>query len=295
MVGELSKGPDVGNSSLANQHLLNTVRILVRRKDGSHSVGTGFMHRFCETGDEAIQCVVTNRHVISESVLCELVFRSRKVDAVDAPVVASTIRFEEGFEERWFKHPDERVDLAVLPVSNEFRQMIGNGFTPLYKATQLSQLVTAEAAAKLNAVEEILMVGYPNGLWDETNNLPITRRGITASPVSVGWNGRNEFLIDCSVYPGSSGSPIYLFSPSGTRLSVEHRLIPTNQVMLLGVVKSVFVHTVGGEVQVSPAPTASEERGIPIPNDLGLCTRADELLYFETHFRDVMERKGPGG
>ncbi len=76
---------------------------------------------------------------------------------------------------------------------------------------------------------------------------------------------------------------------------MEHRLIPTNQVMLLGVVKSVFVHTVGGEVQVSPAPTASEERGIPIPNDLGLCTRADELLYFETHFRDVMERKGPGG
>ena len=269
MVGELSKGPDVGNWSLANQHLLNTVRILVRRKDGSHSVGTGFMHRFCETGDEAIQCVVTNRHVISESVLCKLVFRSRKVDAVDAPVVASTIRFEEGFEERWFKHPDERVDLAVLPVSNEFRQMLGNGFTPLYKATQLSQLVTAEAAAKLNAVEEILMVGYPNGLWDETNNLPITRRGITASPVSVGWNGRNEFLIDCSVYPGSSGSPIYLFSPSGTRLSVEHRLIPTNQVMLLGVVKSVFVHTVGGEVQVSPAPTASEEAGNPHSERLG--------------------------
>lgn len=295
MAGEVSKRPGVGDWSLANQHLLNTVRILVRRKDGSHSVGTGFMHRFCETGDEAIQCVVTNRHVISESDSCELVFRSRKLDAVDAPVIASTIRFEEGFEERWFKHPDERADLAVLPVSNEFRQMLGNGFTPLYKATQLSQLVTAETAAKLNAVEEILMVGYPNGLWDETNNLPIARRGITASPVSVGWNGRNEFLIDCSVYPGSSGSPIYLFSPSGTRLSVEHRLIPTNQVMLLGMVKSVFVHMVGGEVQVSPAPTASEERGIPIPNDLGLCTRADELLYFERHFRDVMERKEPGG
>ena len=84
-------------------------------------------------------------------------------------------------------------------------------------------------------------------------------------------------MIDCSVYPGSSGSPVYLFSPSGTRLSVEHRLIPTNQVMLLGVVKSVFVHKVGGEVEVSPAPTATGEWGIAIPNDLGLCTRADEL------------------
>ena len=294
MAGQASNRPSVGDWSLANQHLLNTVRILVRGRDGAHSVGTGFMHKFCGSGDEAIQCVVTNRHVIAGSVSCELVFRSQRVDAADAPIVASTIRFDLGFEERWYKHPDERVDLAALPLSNEFRQMLGNGFTPLYKATQLSQLVTAEAAAELNAVEEILMVGYPDGLWDQANNLPVARRGITATPVSVEWNGRNEFLIDCSVYPGSSGSPVYLFSPSGTRLSVEHRLIPTNQVMLLGVVKSVFVHTVGGEVEVSPAPTASGEWRIAIPNDLGLCTRADELLYFERHFRKVMAGKGLG-
>ena len=211
MAGQASNGPDIEDWSLANQHLLNTVRILVQGKDGAHSVGTGFMHKFCELGGEAIQCVVTNRHVIAGSVSCELVFRSQRVDAADAPVVASTIRFDEGFEERWYKHPDERVDLAALPVSNEFRQMLGNGFTSLYKATQLSQLVTAEAAAQLNAVEEILMVGYPDGLWDEANNLPVARRGITASPVSVGWNGRNEFLIDCSVYPGSSGSPVWSY------------------------------------------------------------------------------------
>lgn len=289
-VGPVSKGPDVADYSLSNQHMLNTVRILVRRKNGSKSVGTGFMHKFCETGDEAIQCVVTNRHVIAESVSCELVFRSRRVDAMDAPVVPSTIRFEEGFEERWCKHPDDRVDLAVLPISNELRQMLKNGYTPLYKATQISQLVNEDAAAKLNAVEEILMVGYPNGLWDTKNNLPIARRGITASPVSVDWNGRNEFLIDCSVYPGSSGSPIYLFSPSGTRLSADHKLIPTNQVVLLGVVKSVFIHNVRGELQSRPAPTDSKAKEIRIPNDLGLCTRADELLYFEKHFKDAMQR-----
>lgn len=291
MARQVSKVPDVADYSLANQHMLNTVRIEVRRKDGLQSVGTGFMQKFCETRDEAIQCVVTNSHVIAESVSCELVFRSRKVGAINAPVVPSTIWFEEGFEERWHKHPDERVDLAVLPISNELRRMLENGFTPVYKATQVAQLVNDDAASKLNAVEEILMVGYPNGLWDRMNNLPIARTGITASPVSVDWNGRNEFLIDCSVYPGSSGSPIYLFSPSGTRLSPQHKLIPTNQVMLLGVVKSVFIHTVRGEVQFRPVPTGSEEQEVPIPNDLGLCTRADELLYFEKHFQDAMERK----
>ena len=274
--------------------MLNTVRIAVCRKDGSWSVGTGFMHKFCETAGEAIQCVITNRHVIAESVSCELVFRSRKIDADDSEIVPSTIQFAEAFEERWYVHPDPRADLAVLPVSNEFRQMLENGFTPIFKATQTSHLVTGEAAGNLNAVEEVLMVGYPNGLWDRKNNLPIARRGVTASPVSVDWNGRNEFLIDCAVYPGSSGSPIYLFSPSGTRLTTEHRLIPTNQVMLLGVVKSVFMHTVRGDVQLRPAPTGDGDGDVPIPNDLGLCTRADELLYFETHFRERTGRMRGG-
>jgi hypothetical protein len=30
-----------------------------------------------------------------------------------------------------------------------------------------------EVYKDLNAVEEILMIGYPNGLWDEINNLPL--------------------------------------------------------------------------------------------------------------------------
>ena len=108
MAGQASKGPNVGDWSLANQHLLNTVRILVRGKDGAHSVGTGFMHKFCELGDEAIKCVVTNRHVIAGWVSCELVIRSQRVDAADAPVVGSTIRFDEGFEERWYKVSGQR-------------------------------------------------------------------------------------------------------------------------------------------------------------------------------------------
>lgn len=290
--GPLASG--ASEVSLSNQHMLNTVRIEVCRKDGSWSVGTGFMHRFCETGDEGIQCVITNRHVIAESASCELVFRSRKIGGAGAEIVPSTIRFDEGFEARWYIHPDPGADLAVLPVSNEFRQMIGNGFTPVFKATQKVHLATREAVANLNAVEEILMVGYPNGLWDRKNNLPIARRGITASPVAVDWNGRNEFLIDCAVYPGSSGSPIYLFSPSGTRLTTGHRLVPTNEVMLLGVVKSVFMQTVPDDVRVVPAPTGTEERNLSMPNDLGLCTRADELLWFEEHFLEKMERDGTG-
>ena len=45
---QVSKAPVDEDYSLANQHMRNTVRIAVRRIDGSQSVGTGFMQKFCE-------------------------------------------------------------------------------------------------------------------------------------------------------------------------------------------------------------------------------------------------------
>ena len=170
-----SSVPSVQDVSLANQHMLNTVRIEARRKDRTGSVGTGFMHKFCEDDSGAVQCVITNAHVIDGTETCDLVFRSRELGAENAQTVLSTIRFPEGFAQRWHVHPDETADLAVLPISNELRQMIANGFTPEFKATQVHHLLDADSTRQLNAVEEVLMVGYPNGLWDRENNLPVAR------------------------------------------------------------------------------------------------------------------------
>ena len=289
--------PSVRDVSLANQHMLNTVRIEAWRRDGTGSVGTGFMHKFCE--DEsggAIQCVVTNTHVIDGTETCELVFRSRKLGAENDQTVPSTVRFTKDFGKRWYVHPDETADLAVLPISNELRQMIANGFTPEFKATQVHQLLNEENARQLNAVEEVLMVGYPNGLWDRKNNLPVARTGITASPPGVDWNGRKEFLIDCAVFPGSSGSPVYLFSPSGTRLSADHKVVTTDRVLLLGIIKSVFLHDIRGNLRSVEVPTTvSDGFDVQIPNDLGLCTRSDQLMYFEEHFRQQIEKRRRDG
>ena len=298
MMRSTSNVPSVGDISLANQHVLNTVRIEAWRKDRTGSVGTGFMHKFCEDESGAIQCVVTNAHVIDGTDMCELVFRSRKLGVENAQTVPSTIRFPKDFGQRWYVHPDEQADLAVLPISNELRQMVTNGFTPEFKATQAHHLLNADNARQLNAVEEVLMVGYPNGLWDRKNNLPVARTGITATPPGVDWNGRKEFLIDCAVYPGSSGSPVYLFSPSGTRLSVGHTVVTTDRVILLGIVKSVFLHNIRGNLKSVAVPTtANDGFDVRIPNDLGLCTRSDQLMYFEEHFRqeiEIGERDGGG-
>lgn len=65
---------------------------------------------------------------------------------------------------------------------------------------------------ELSAVEEILMVGYPNGLWDSVNNYPLIRRGITASHPAVDFevDGVPTTVVDAACFPGSSGSPVIL-------------------------------------------------------------------------------------
>ena len=56
------------------------------------------------------------------------------------------------------------------------------------------------------------MVGYPIGLYDKINNLPIFRKGYTACHPSIDFNRKGIGLIDMACFPGSSGSPIYVLN-----------------------------------------------------------------------------------
>ena len=38
-----------------------------------------------------------------------------------------------------------------------------------------------EIANTISRIEDITVVGYPDGIWDSYNNMPIVRKGITAT------------------------------------------------------------------------------------------------------------------
>jgi hypothetical protein len=65
----------------------------------------------------------------------------------------------------------------------------------------------------------VLFIGYPDGRYDQANNLPILRAGKIASLPKVDFDGKPEFLIDAQVYRGSSGSPVF------ARIGGEYRLV----------------------------------------------------------------------
>lgn len=85
------------------------------------------------------------------------------------------------------------------------------------------------------------MIGYPNGIWDSVNNMPIIRKGITATHPRLNYNGRKKFMIDAACFHGSSGSPVLLFN-TGTYATKDGNTTIGTRIMLLGILCGSSIH-----------------------------------------------------
>src|SRR5208283_3338677 len=152
----------------------------------------------------------------------------------------------------WVHHPDPKVDLCALPLADAFNQV-----KPFYRTIDPSLIPSQAQLDELSAVEEILMVGYPNGLWDAVNNYPLIRRGITASHPAVDFDvdGAAATVIDAACFPGSSGSPVLLHN-AGAYGDKRGNAVVGSRTMLLGVLFSGPLMQADGKIVIRNIPTA---------------------------------------
>ena len=139
-------------------------------------------------------------------------------------------------------------------------------------------------------MEDIVMIGYPNGIWDALNNKPIFRKGITAAHPNRDYLGNKEFLIDAACFPGSSGSPVFIYNEFGYFDGMQFNL-GKRRVLLLGILYAGPQHYIKGEIQVedrafTPVSISS------IPNNLGVVIKAENLSYFEELFKKELNEMG---
>jgi hypothetical protein len=62
---------------------------------------------------------------------------------------------------------------------------------------------------EIDLLDDIFFIGYPSGLIDTQNLTPLMRRCSFSSVYSDDFSGEATFIIDGSVFPGSSGSPVF--------------------------------------------------------------------------------------
>jgi hypothetical protein len=150
---------------------------------------------------------------------------------------------------------------------------------PFFKALDPTLIRSQSQLEELNAVEDILMAGYPNGLWDATNNFPLLRRGITASHPGVEFDvgGVGTTVVDIASFPGSSGSPVFIYN-TGTFSDKKGNTTIGGRVIFLGILYSGPTFQSDGSIVIRNIPTVNV--AVPQMNmmmNLGYIIKAREL------------------
>jgi hypothetical protein len=244
---------------------------------------------FCNSQNSHVPAIVSNKHVIKGAHTGQIHITLRK-PGTQEPDLGNHIAVPiDQFEGRWLPHPDPDVDLAVLPIAPLLQQLQSQNMQPHFIPLETGLIADAAFLQDLCAVEDIAMVGYPTGLWDSKHNLPIVRRGSTATPPYVDFDGKPLFMIDCACFPGSSGSPVLLYNV-GTYMHKNGGTVVGQRVKLLGVLFAGPQFTATGEIVVEPVPTAMQPVAKSrIPTNLGLCVKAEQLRWFESHFQPLLD------
>ena len=171
------------------------------------SAGTGFFYLSKEDlgngGVLSKLLLISNKHVLCDGNGVMTVRLNRK-KSDGSPDYGRAIKFTyPEFSEGYFAHPDENVDLACVDAS-QFTH------TDAHVKYLRDEFLTPIDYEKVALGSDVLFVGFPNDRYDFVNNLPLVRKGTLASMPDIDFNGRGEIVIDAQVFPGSSGSPVFV-------------------------------------------------------------------------------------
>lgn len=214
-----------------------------KNKEKIFKQGTGFY--FAELPDsinkqkEARVWLISNRHVLfPDEVHPDTIYINfrKRLKATNRIVWLQEKIGKDYITKNIKLNSDSRVDIAALEITSIINainpEMID--MIPIFALTK-KEIFSKSNEYKPEVGDEILAIGYPKGFYDEYNTFPIVKAGIISSKFGFPYNGLPYFLVDCKLFPGSSGSLI-LSKPKEVIISKGKPLILTRKGLLfLGV------------------------------------------------------------
>ena len=123
---------------------------------------------------------------------------------------------------RPYTREDAAVDVAVTTAPTHYEHWQDLEWAAFPPRTHLTdELLTAEDSPypRLSEGDDLFVLGFPVGFYDDTKNWPTVRRGLLAQ-IQPYLQGRAQtFLIDGSVFGGNSGGPV--LTDIGTHVSAH--------------------------------------------------------------------------
>ncbi|MBU0478030.1 serine protease [bacterium] len=267
--------------SMAEQLFFITVRIETEciDKDGKivNDVGTGFIVSYKWSDKEGL-FLVTNKHVVKNAQKAKFFFIQSDGKC---PILGKAYNIKlDNIQKMWYGHPNDKIDVTVMPLAVIISETQKRNWKIFFRTVSKDLLPTSEQENDLDAIEEVVFVGYPSGIYDSVNFLPVIRRGMTATPVKINYSGLPQFLIDAAVFPGSSGSPVFIFN-KGSYSPRKGGLVVGSRLIFLGLISETYLRKEEGKWDFVDIPT----RLTPVVKtqqmvDLGIVIKA--ATVFET-------------
>ena len=188
---------------------------------GKQIQGTGFFYEELAAEDPNIKgyywraieetWIVSNRHVFlptvkeKEIIPDSITFHVRRIvggDVVWDPVILNVTEIKK----RLKLHTDPKVDVAILRVGDLLKEHMEPGNVYMTLSAVSEECLPRNNNISVEVADDVIIIGYPKGFYDEKNVFPIVKSGIIATRWGMNCNDKPVFLIDAKLFPGSSGS-----------------------------------------------------------------------------------------
>lgn len=256
------------NMPIESALVRSTVRLLAgRRGCEPSSVGTGFFYKVANHDGSAKVFILTNKHVIRETDDVHFVLSYAKavndVEESGQPKGREDAAITWPLQANVIQHPQADIDLSAIDITPVVSHILNSGQQLRSMIIDSGWLPDPESRKSIRDIEQVLVIGYPRGLWDDHNNMPIARLGTSATHPLASYQNRSNFLVDVAAFQGSSGSPVFTYeapmfrTPSGA-------FTPGTKVQFVGIIWGVMEWSVEGEMKEIEIP--SSLKAVPVVN-----------------------------
>lgn len=231
---QLYKQHNFENSVYGLTTIVKTMKVNASGKYYYFGQGSGFFyHKYSDTArlpyDDNINSIdsdlssiwlITNKHVLfgddyflSKPNFPEAVeFYLRKIDPMSDRPKWDTIRIlSTNLRLLTRMHADSTTDLIAIDVTRfVLPKLLKRDSLYYYGAVSRVNFPTTSLPDgwDIGVGYDVLAIGYPKEFYDTYNLFPTIKSGILASKWKYKYDGKPFFLIDCKLFPGSSGSII---------------------------------------------------------------------------------------
>lgn len=266
-------------TGIAEHLMFTTIRLLA----DNGTCGTGYFFNFMFE-NYSVPVIITNKHVVNHNPYESMTFQVHLTEDGETDEGNHSVKLDT----HWHFHSTK--DLCFTYCQALFQEIPKiTGKSVFHRDIDTSLIYDTERLKNLSIMEPVVMIGYPNGLWDYKNNYPIFRYGFTASHPGYDFNEDGIGLIDAACFPGSSGSPIFILNEGGYREKDGKTVLGPSRIIFLGTLFAGPHYDAEGRIvikNIAEIPVAQTKMML----NLGCYIKAYEIKEFEETIKQELSR-----